>query len=89
MADEPIVAYHGSSYREEIMKSGLKKGSYMALDPIEAARYGPVVEIDLTQVDGTWPRVTDEIDGVVGDLHWQAHLFQTVHPSALSYWSLI
>lgn len=56
----------------------------MALDPDVAAQYGTVVAVDLTQLEGTWPRVADECDGVIGEIFWQAHAFyQAVPPSAL------
>jgi hypothetical protein len=38
----------------------------------------------LTQLEGTWPRSENEIDGPIGSLCWQAHTNeQAVPPSAL------
>lgn len=82
---EPTVAYHGTPNIGEVLAEGLHADSWMALDPTEAARYGDVVAVDLTQLDGEWPRSENECDGPIGSLIWQAHTNELAIPaSALS-----
>jgi hypothetical protein len=80
---EPGVAYHGTPVRDAVLASGLRPDSWLALDPLVAARYGDVVEVDLSQLDGTWPRSEDEVDGPVGSLCWQAHTGRDTVPVQL------
>ena len=84
METEPRVAYHGTPSIDIVPTEGLHALSgdhvctWMALRPEDAARYGDVVEIDLSQLDGTWPREDD------GSLCWQAHYCAPIPSTALS-----
>lgn len=82
---EPTVAYHGTRHVEVVLTEGLRPDAWMALRQSEAANYGDVVAIDLTQLEGTWPRVREDEPGLTGALHWQAHAYgQAIPASALS-----
>lgn len=84
--DEPTVAFHGTPAGniDSIGREGLRPGSWMALDAAEARHHGGVTatvfQVDLTQLDGTWPREDD------GSLSWQSHTNDQVIPvSALTF----
>jgi hypothetical protein len=81
---EPRVAYHGTPCIEAVLAEGLRPDSWMALSITEAAHYGDVVEINLTQLEGTWPRAERPEDDFGNGLCWQAHTNeQVIPPSAL------
>jgi hypothetical protein len=86
---EPRWGYHGTHHLETVLKEGLKvyrfegRCIWMALEPREAENYGDVVRIDLDMLSGSWPRVEDECDGVLGELSWQAHYSNDIPLEAL------
>lgn len=83
------VAYHGTPNIEAVLADGLRADKsdgmpcvWLALR-LEDARYfgrfGGVVEIDLTQLEGSWPSGDD------GSPCWQAHYGADIPPEALRH----
>ena len=72
---EPTVAFHGTPLPEKVLAEGLRASMaqsvndcehvWLALHAEDAAHYGTVIEVDLSYLDGTWPRDS-------GPLDWQA-----------------